>query len=52
MGINTDLNFIEGYLNSVKKKGPKEFYLRECACPSDVGSQWMDRYGSKEIILI
>ena len=33
IGINTDLNFIEGYLNSVKTKGPKEFYLRECACP-------------------
>ena len=33
IGINTDLNFIEGYLNSVKEKGPKEFYLRECACP-------------------
>jgi len=33
LGITTDLNFIEGYLNSVKKKGPQEYYLRECACP-------------------
>jgi uncharacterized protein (DUF362 family) len=33
LGINTDLNFIEGFLNSVKNKGPKDFYLRECACP-------------------
>jgi uncharacterized protein (DUF362 family) len=33
IGINTDLNFIEGYLNSVKEKGPREFYLRDCACP-------------------
>ena len=33
IGINTDLNFIEGYLNSVKQKGPMDFYLRECACP-------------------
>ncbi|MBK8883536.1 MAG: DUF362 domain-containing protein [Bacteroidales bacterium] len=33
IGINTDLNFIEGYLNSVKAKGPQQFYLRECACP-------------------
>ena len=32
MGITTDLNFIEGYLNGVKSKGPKDFYLRECAC--------------------
>ena len=32
LGINTDLNFVEGYLNGVKSKGPKDFYLRECAC--------------------
>ncbi len=34
IGVNTDLNFIEGFLNSVKNKGPKDYYLRECACPS------------------
>jgi uncharacterized protein (DUF362 family) len=33
IGINTDLNFIEGFLQSVKVKGPQEVYLRECACP-------------------
>ncbi len=33
MGITTDLNFIEGYLNGVKTKGLKDFYLRECASP-------------------
>jgi len=33
VGINTDLNFIEGFLQSVKTKGPQEFYIRECACP-------------------
>jgi hypothetical protein len=33
LGINTDLNFIEGYMNAVKTKGPKDLYLRECACP-------------------
>jgi uncharacterized protein (DUF362 family) len=33
LGITTDLNFIEGFLNSIKKKGPQNFYLRECACP-------------------
>jgi hypothetical protein len=32
LGITTDLNFIEGYLNGVKTKGPQDFYLRECAC--------------------
>lgn len=33
LGITTDLNFIEGFLKSVKNKGPQEFFLRECACP-------------------
>ena len=32
LGITTDLNFIEGYLNGVKNMGPRDFYLRECAC--------------------
>lgn len=35
LGINTDLNFIEGFLSSVKSKGPEEFFLRECACPQN-----------------
>ena len=34
LGINTDLNFIEGFLNSLKKKGPRDYFIRECACPS------------------
>jgi uncharacterized protein (DUF362 family) len=33
LGINTDLNFIEGFMNSVKKKGPKDVCIRECSCP-------------------
>ncbi|MDR2887082.1 MAG: DUF362 domain-containing protein [Bacteroidales bacterium] len=33
MGIITDLNFTEGYLNGVKSRGPQQFYLRDCACP-------------------
>ncbi|KPL23258.1 MAG: hypothetical protein AMS23_06870 [Bacteroides sp. SM1_62] len=33
LGITTDLNFIEGYLNGVKNTGPQQYYLRECACP-------------------
>ncbi|HPE76393.1 MAG TPA: DUF362 domain-containing protein [Draconibacterium sp.] len=32
MGVNTDGNFVEGFLKAVKTKGPQEFYLRECAC--------------------
>ena len=32
MGITTDLNFIEGYLNGIKSKGLKDIYIRECAC--------------------
>ena len=33
VGITTDLNFVEGFLKSVKEKGPSKFYLREFACP-------------------
>jgi len=43
VGITTDLNFIEGFLQSVKEKGPREFYLRECACPPMwEGNGWVD----------
>jgi len=35
LGITTDLNFIEGYMNGVKNTGPQNFYLRECACPQN-----------------
>ena len=33
LGITTDLNFVEGYLNGLKEIGPQDYYLRECACP-------------------
>ncbi|MEN8227740.1 MAG: DUF362 domain-containing protein [Bacteroidota bacterium] len=33
LGITTDLNFIEGYLNGVRDTGPQNYYIRECACP-------------------
>jgi len=33
LSVNTDLNFIEGFLKSIKNTGPDKFYLRECACP-------------------
>lgn len=32
LGVTTDGNFVEGFLRSVKEKGPQSFYLRECAC--------------------
>ena len=35
LGITTDLNFVEGYMNGVKNTGPQDFYLRECACPQN-----------------
>ena len=35
LGVNTDMNFIEGFLQSMKKKGPQECFIRECACPAD-----------------
>ncbi|MFC2123222.1 DUF362 domain-containing protein [Bacteroidota bacterium] len=38
LGITTDLNFVEGYLNGVKNKGPQNYYLRESACPQ----RWED----------
>ena len=33
LGIATDVNFVEGFLKSVKALGPEKFYLRECARP-------------------
>ncbi len=32
LGITTDLNYIEGFLNGVQNAGPQNYYLRECAC--------------------
>ena len=34
IGINTDTNFMEGFLKAVRNKGPQSVYLRDCACPS------------------
>lgn len=33
LGITTDMNYVEGFLNGVKNVGPQDYYLRECACP-------------------
>lgn len=34
LGITTDNNFIEGFLNGVKTKGAQDIYVREAAAPS------------------
>lgn len=38
MGITTDVNFVEGFLNGVRDQGPRQFYIRECACPQNWAS--------------
>ena len=35
LGITTDTHFVEGFLNGVKELGPKQFFIRECACPQN-----------------
>lgn len=35
LGINTDMHFIEGFLQAVRETGPQDIYLRECACPNN-----------------
>lgn len=32
MGTVTDLNFVEGWVGSMKELGLKDYYIRECAC--------------------
>ena len=36
LGINTDPNFVEGWVAAMKEMGPQRFFIRECCCPS----QW------------
>lgn len=38
LGMNTDPNFIEGWVKGMKESGPQSYYIRECACPN----QWKD----------
>ncbi|MHB9030046.1 MAG: DUF362 domain-containing protein, partial [Candidatus Latescibacterota bacterium] len=38
LGINTDPNFIEGWVSAMRTLGPGRFFTRECACPSS----WSD----------
>jgi len=35
LGINTDPNFIEGFLQAMKETGPQRYYIRESARPSN-----------------
>ncbi len=35
LGVNTDLNFIEGWAGAMRDVGPRRFSIRECACPRD-----------------
>jgi len=34
LGVNTDPNFVEGWVQSMKETGPDKYFIRECACPS------------------
>jgi len=36
LGVNTDPNFVEGWLQGMRETGPQEYYIRECASPQ----QW------------
>jgi len=45
LGITTDLNFIAGFLNGVKTKGPQNYYLRDCASPGGIYRNPWDELG-------
>ncbi|MCE5248831.1 DUF362 domain-containing protein [bacterium] len=36
LGINTDPNFIEGWVQGMREAGPQQYFIRECCCPQ----QW------------
>ncbi|GAI96580.1 unnamed protein product, partial [marine sediment metagenome] len=36
LGINTDPNYIEGWVQGMKEVGPEKYYIRESAC----SNQW------------
>ncbi|MBN1291944.1 MAG: DUF362 domain-containing protein [Candidatus Latescibacteria bacterium] len=38
LGVNTDPNFIAGWVNGMREAGPRDYYIRECACPQS----WAD----------
>jgi hypothetical protein len=45
LGVTTDLNFIEGFLNGVKTKGPQNFSLRDCSSPGGIYRNYWDELG-------
>ena len=49
LGVNTDPNFVEGWLTGMRETGCRDFYLRECSDPTqwpEMGYRQMaDRHG-------
>jgi hypothetical protein len=37
LGVNTDPNFVEGFIHGIQKTGAEKFYIRECANPPQWG---------------
>jgi len=35
LGVNTDPNFVEGWVQSMKEAGPQDYYIRESCCPQN-----------------
>ena len=33
LGVNTDPNFVEGWVHGMKEAGAQNYYIRECCCP-------------------
>ncbi len=36
LGVNTDPYFVEGWVGAMKELGPRNYFIRECCCPT----QW------------
>ena len=34
LGVNTDPNYVEGFVGAMKGVVPSKYYIRECACPN------------------
>lgn len=52
LGINTDPNFVAGWVNGMREAGPQKYFIRECACPQlweDMG--WVDMAKKNDIDL-
>jgi len=43
LGVTTDHNFVEGWVQGMKEAGPQNYYIRECCCPVQWGDMgWWD----------